>query len=1204
MVHFRLLAEFEHHRLIDGSEAVLRADLEELRPPELWAESLQLVQGSGDSPDALLLFLAGEPSAGLRHSFFGAFRRGIPIAALALGQCDGSDPVLSKLRDWGSCWTYDTLSEARKHIQSRVQEWIRDIRRESFPFPSGDELLSSYGHIQPDKLIQGPLKRSRQVLGRRGFICLSGELGAGKTTMGRRLLEEADLEGLTPVEIISADVNLEDVESILTGPTDCAVLFDLDIFRRDIGLQSSHYWELFVSRIVRVTEVRRRCILASSVPMLAAIFDDYGDAHFALPEPTENRMWRLEEGRQALSRFLALDNIRRAELMLLWMFQPVVPEVLFRSVLFDYWDRLHLLYENRFLGEEEKERLYDASRARQGHRPFRRFMLREESHLAAGDTMTLDAVEKGIQKLLEASSPAVHALADTLLASDQPRVRRAGFSLIHFLRHLSEENRANLIYQAAREDHWLNILELLPILLQRETAFDPSVIGLCSRLSSSDAMNIRRALAMSMGSPWVVGSPEYAGIVNRLLDSSPQVRSGLMRGIATWGADGVQVGVYQRLMADADTQVRSQVLQYIGSRFPEVSEEEMDLVNQSLLEGDSRCLMGLASGLLDRIPERFSEEFTDLLWVILERLEPVYKSRFTRNIGGRLRYFDSHVREALLENLESEDATAVTMCLLMNYSWLSASERGKLWELAESRIALDLDYASLVLRYFSAFEKESGRALIRNVLAAEPYGGREALSQILARGNRELADVSIEVCREILSSGAVEERAKLPWFLLWNRKDLGEEANGLLKELCADSSQMVREALARAIRRQGCSSDFALDLLVRLHEDSRRSIRAATGEAVAELFGPGRERAERVREALLRDPAPFVRARTLRGLAGSALLDQSSRAAYVAEAISDPDQSVRLEALEIMDGNRELCEGEEMADRLANLLADPEEKVRLEAVKMVTDCPDLLASESVRRRLPDLFLDRLVTGETLAEELSTAREIQMELLPDQPPSPDPYQMEVLYRPAKEVGGDYYDFFDLPAGNLGLAIGDVTGKGIPAALTMASLKGNLGAFVTQVYSISQIMSLVNARICAGSEGASLMGLFYSVLDLDTGRLSYVNAGHNPPLLVRHDGTVSLLSTGGLLLGFDSDAAYQQGVETLTSGDVLVLYTDGITEAMDAEETEFGVEGLSETVVSSRDLSAGEIVSAVMKAVGLHSGGAARRDDQTLVVLRHK
>jgi sigma-B regulation protein RsbU (phosphoserine phosphatase) len=293
-----------------------------------------------------------------------------------------------------------------------------------------------------------------------------------------------------------------------------------------------------------------------------------------------------------------------------------------------------------------------------------------------------------------------------------------------------------------------------------------------------------------------------------------------------------------------------------------------------------------------------------------------------------------------------------------------------------------------------------------------------------------------------------------------------------------------------------------------------------------------------------------------------------------------------------------------MAGKLADLLADPDEKVRLAAVKMVTDRPDLLASESIRRRLPDLFLDRLVTGDSLAEELRTAREIQMELLPERPPSPEPYQLEVLYRPAKEVGGDYYDFFDLPAGNLGLAIGDVTGKGIPAALTMASLKGNLGAYVTQVYSISDIMRLVNQRICAGTEGASLMGLFYSVLDLETGRLSYVNAGHNPPLLVRHDGSVSRLSTGGLLLGFDPDAEYEHGVETMTSGDVLVLYTDGITEAMDPGGREFSPEGLSDTVRESRDLSAAQIVSAVMKAVGRHSGGAARRDDQTLVVVRHR
>lgn len=1204
MIHFRLLAEFAPHRLIEGSESVLSADLAELRPPELWAESLEFVEGMEEAPDALLLFLHGEPSARLRASFFEAFRRNIPIASLNLGPCGGADPAQSKLKSWGRCWSYDSLAEASRLIHTRVQDWISGIRRESFPFPSGRELLASYGSAGPDRFSEEPLHMARSVLERRGFVCLSGQLGAGKTTLARKLLKEASEEGLNPVEIISADVNMDDVEDILTGPADCAVFFDLDIFRRDIDLHSSHFWELFVSRVVRATEVRRRCILASSDSRLAEIFSDYGDAHVPLPEPTENRMWRLEEGRQALSRFLALDNMRRAELMLMWVFQPVVPEALFRSVLFDYWDRLHLLYENRFLSGEEKERLYRTCRAHKGHRPFRRFTLRSESHLAAGDTMTLQAVERGIRRLLDEKSPAIHALADTLLTSSRPRVRRAGFSLAHFFENLSEENRANLVYLAAREASWPNVMELMPILLRRETAFDPAVIGLCRRLSASGDGRIRRALAMSLGSPWVIGSPEYADVVNGLMDSDSEVRAGLMSGMGLWGRDGVQVGVYRRLMADDDPEVRSRVLHFIGSRFPDITSDELQLVNATLMEGDSYLLMALASGLLVRVPERFSEEFTDLLWVILERLEPGYKSRFTRNIGGRLRYFGPNVREALLQNLESEDSRAVTMCLLMNYSWLTAREREKLWELARRRISLDLEYASLVLRYFNAFERERARELLLSVLTAEPYGGREALSQILARGNRELAGETLRVCRETAESGGDEQRAKLPWFLLWNRGELAGEAEELLRRLCADGSSMVRQSLARAIRRLGCSDPLALELLDVLHGDPERSTRAAVGEAVAENFGPGRKRASKIRDGLLSDPAPFVRARTIRGVARSAQLRPSFRATLIASAISDPDPSVRLEVVEALDSKPGLCSGDRMAEKLADLLVDPDEKVRLAAVKMVTDRPDLLASESIRLRLPDLFLHRLVTGETLAEELSTAREIQMELLPESPPSPEPYQLEVLYRPAKEVGGDYYDFFDLPAGNLGLAIGDVTGKGIPAALTMASLKGNLGAYVTQVYSISDIMRLVNQRICAGTEGASLMGLFYSVLDLETGRLSYVNAGHNPPLLVCHDGSVSRLSTGGLLLGFDPEAEYEHGVETISSGDVLVMYTDGITEAMDPRGREFSLDGLSRTVGESRDLSAAQIVSAVMNAVGRHAEGAARRDDQTLVVVRHR
>ena len=133
---------------------------------------------------------------------------------------------------------------------------------------------------------------------------------------------------------------------------------------------------------------------------------------------------------------------------------------------------------------------------------------------------------------------------------------------------------------------------------------------------------------------------------------------------------------------------------------------------------------------------------------------------------------------------------------------------------------------------------------------------------------------------------------------------------------------------------------------------------------------------------------------------------------------------------------------------------------------------------------------------------------------------------------------------------------------------------------------------------------MTGLFYGVLDLDTGNLTYVNAGHNPPLLVKRKGESHWLDKGGLILGLSTLAEYEHGTVELESGDVLVLYTDGLTEAMDSSDIEFGTERLCNVVLQNRDLSAHQITGRILDAVNFHSKGSPQGDDQTLVVLKYR
>ncbi|MEA3267149.1 MAG: SpoIIE family protein phosphatase, partial [Candidatus Fermentibacteria bacterium] len=391
-------------------------------------------------------------------------------------------------------------------------------------------------------------------------------------------------------------------------------------------------------------------------------------------------------------------------------------------------------------------------------------------------------------------------------------------------------------------------------------------------------------------------------------------------------------------------------------------------------------------------------------------------------------------------------------------------------------------------------------------------------------------------------------------------------------------------------------------LLERLVVDNERSVRAVAGEALAEFSRP-----EFISEKILSlavDADSTVRTAVLRGISNSPFLKTADKAEFYLKAFEDHDASVRLQAVGAIEKLSGLGTIPGLVEKITMLLSDRSENVRNAVARLVTSHPSITTSRELRERLPDLYLGRYTTGDSLAEELSTARKIQMGLLPAEAPRYENYTISVYYKPAKEVGGDYYDFFQLPDGNLGLAIADVAGKGIPAALTMAGMKGTLGASVRSLFDIGQIMKRVNYELTAEGEVSGLVGLFYSVLNTQDGRLTYCNAGHNPPFIVSRTGDIRFLEEGGLLMGVLKSADYSFGTVQFHPGDVLVLYTDGITETMDSNDVEFDVSGLTDAVLEYRDLNAEQIVTRVLKAMNSHGQGSAQADDRTLVVIKHR
>jgi serine phosphatase RsbU (regulator of sigma subunit) len=235
----------------------------------------------------------------------------------------------------------------------------------------------------------------------------------------------------------------------------------------------------------------------------------------------------------------------------------------------------------------------------------------------------------------------------------------------------------------------------------------------------------------------------------------------------------------------------------------------------------------------------------------------------------------------------------------------------------------------------------------------------------------------------------------------------------------------------------------------------------------------------------------------------------------------------------------------------------------------------------------------------LKGDLEIARQIQFGLLPFQPYEKSGVKVASAMRPANTVGGDYFDIIELPEGRLALVMGDVAGKGMPAALLMALLQGSLRTLITAGMRGSELIAKLNAHLCANIPSNRLITLFYGELEPDTGRLRYVNAGHNPPFLLHGAEAAEQLAATGLALGIVADAPFEVGDTRLAGGDRLFLYTDGVTEAFDPRDEEYGETRLRTFLESQRGTPHRALVDGVIANVLLFCGTARPRDDMTLM-----
>ena len=241
--------------------------------------------------------------------------------------------------------------------------------------------------------------------------------------------------------------------------------------------------------------------------------------------------------------------------------------------------------------------------------------------------------------------------------------------------------------------------------------------------------------------------------------------------------------------------------------------------------------------------------------------------------------------------------------------------------------------------------------------------------------------------------------------------------------------------------------------------------------------------------------------------------------------------------------------------------------------------------------------------ERLNREIEIAREVQERLFPQDGPQIPGFDYAGCCRPASGVGGDYYDFLALPDGRLGIAIGDVSGKGIPAALLMASLRASLrGQTIQSCPDLSVVMSNVNKLVYESSSSNRYATFFYAQYDPETRTMTYVNGGHNPPLVFRKSGQVLRLETGGPVVGLLPILSYQEANVSLEDGDMLVAFTDGISEAMNPRNEEWGEDRLIESAWRIYGSTAQQAMNELLASADRFASGATQHDDMTLIVAR--
>ncbi len=264
---------------------------------------------------------------------------------------------------------------------------------------------------------------------------------------------------------------------------------------------------------------------------------------------------------------------------------------------------------------------------------------------------------------------------------------------------------------------------------------------------------------------------------------------------------------------------------------------------------------------------------------------------------------------------------------------------------------------------------------------------------------------------------------------------------------------------------------------------------------------------------------------------------------------------------------------------------------------------EAIASEAAAAIVNSRLNEEALRASNMQRHMRMAATVQRRMIPDEAPHVPGFDFGTVYVPCFDLGGDFYDFFDLGDNALGISVCDVAGKGVRASLLMASVRASLRAHAADIYELSEVIEKVNRDLCTSTEVGDFATLFYGILDTNTREFTYVNAGHVSPLLVR-DGKVRRLSRGGMVLGVLDDASWNHESVNVEQGDVILCFTDGLTDAANFEEERFGDKRVEDAILTAAEkgFDADGIAKHVLWEMRRFAGLSTRSDDLTIVAIK--